>query len=105
MDYRSGSESNGKGLKSGAPEQDGNFDSESLSHHMAEVRKLAPDMKVNFDTNGYLTHARIRKVLKFTTSITYDIKAFNDEVILALNLEGVIEIVKQDVDAGPYFLF
>jgi len=72
---------------------------------MAEARKLAPDMKVNFDTSGYLAHARIRKVLKFTTSITYDIKAFNDEVILALNFEGVIEIVKQDIDAGPYFLF
>jgi len=51
---------------------------------MAEARKLSPDLKVNFDTNGYLTSTSLRKVLKFTTSITYDIKAFNDEVHLAL---------------------
>jgi pyruvate formate lyase activating enzyme len=51
---------------------------------IAEARKLSPDLKVNFDTNGYLTSASLEKVLKFTTSITYDIKAFNDEVHLAL---------------------
>ena len=51
---------------------------------VAEARKLFPDLKVNFDTNGYLTSASLKTVLKFTTSITYDIKAFNDEVHLAL---------------------
>ena len=51
---------------------------------VTEARKLSPDLKVNFDTNGYLTSASLRKVLKFTTSITYDIKAYNDEVHLAL---------------------
>ena len=51
---------------------------------MAEARKLYPDLKVNFDTNGYLTSDSLKKVLKFTTSITFDIKAFNDEVHLAL---------------------
>ena len=51
---------------------------------IAEARKLSPGLKVNFDTNGYLTTASLKKVLKFTTSITYDIKAFNDEVHLAL---------------------
>jgi pyruvate formate lyase activating enzyme len=51
---------------------------------IAEARKLSPGLKVNFDTNGYLTRATLEKVLKFTTSITYDIKAFNDEVHLAL---------------------
>jgi pyruvate formate lyase activating enzyme len=51
---------------------------------IAEARKLSPDLKVNFDTNGYLTTASLEKVVKFTTSITYDIKAFNDEVHLAL---------------------
>jgi pyruvate formate lyase activating enzyme len=49
-----------------------------------EARKLSPGLKVNFDTNGYLTSTSLRKVLRFTTSITYDIKAFNDEVHLAL---------------------
>ncbi len=51
---------------------------------VSEARKLSPDLKVNFDTNGYLTSASLTRVLKFTTSITYDIKAFNDEVHLAL---------------------
>ncbi len=51
---------------------------------IAEARKLSPGLKVNYDTNGYLTNASLEKVLKFTTSITYDIKAFNDEVHLAL---------------------
>jgi pyruvate formate lyase activating enzyme len=51
---------------------------------IAEARELSPSLKVNFDTNGYLTTASLKKVLKFTTSITYDIKAFNDEVHLAL---------------------
>jgi pyruvate formate lyase activating enzyme len=51
---------------------------------VAEARKLSPDLKINFDTNGYMTSASLRRVLKFTTSITYDIKAFNDEVHLAL---------------------
>ena len=51
---------------------------------IAEARKLYPDLKVNFDTNGYLTSTSLKKVLTFTTSITYDIKAFNDEVHLAL---------------------
>ena len=51
---------------------------------IAEARNLSPGLKVNYDTNGYLTNASLEKVLKFTTSITYDIKAFNDEVHLAL---------------------
>ena len=51
-----------------------------------KVRRLMRQLglKVNFDTNGYLTHASLIKVLKYATSITYDIKAFNDEVHLAL---------------------
>jgi pyruvate formate lyase activating enzyme len=49
-----------------------------------EARKIAPETRVNFDTNGYLTEESLRRVLSFATSITYDIKAFNDEVFLAL---------------------
>ena len=51
---------------------------------VAEARKLSPELKVNFDTNGYMTSASLRKLLRFTNSITYDIKAFNNEVHLAL---------------------
>jgi pyruvate formate lyase activating enzyme len=48
-----------------------------------EARKIE-ETKVNFDTNGFLTKASLRRVLNFTTSITYDIKAYSDEVHRAL---------------------
>lgn len=51
---------------------------------VADARKLSPNLKVNFDTNGYLTSESLQTVLEFTTSITYDIKACNNEVHLAL---------------------
>jgi pyruvate formate lyase activating enzyme len=49
-----------------------------------EARRINPGTKVNFDTNGYLTDESLKRVLVFTTSITYDLKAYNDEVHLAL---------------------
>lgn len=49
-----------------------------------EARKIKPDTKINFDTNGYLTEKSLKRVLDFTTSITYDLKAYHDEVHRAL---------------------
>lgn len=49
-----------------------------------EVRKVNPETKINFDTNGYLTEKSLERVLDFTTSITYDLKAYHDEVHRAL---------------------
>lgn len=49
-----------------------------------EARKRRPDTKVNFDTNGYMTEKSLERILSFTTSITYDLKAYNDEIYLAL---------------------
>jgi len=49
-----------------------------------EVRRIKPDTKVNFDTNGYMTEESLERILHFTTSITYDLKAYNNEVHLAL---------------------
>lgn len=49
-----------------------------------EARKINPGLKVNFDTNGYMTEGSLRRVLDFTTSITFDLKAYHDEVHLAL---------------------
>jgi len=46
---------------------------------VAEARKLKPACKVNFDTNGFMTQESLERVLAFTTSITFDIKAFYDE--------------------------
>lgn len=45
-----------------------------------EARKIDPNTKVNFDTNGFLTEKSLKRVLNFTTSITYDIKAYSDEI-------------------------
>jgi len=56
--------------------------------YIEEVVRIArikwPEVKVNFDTNGYLTEQSLKRVLEFTTSITYDIKAYSDEVHRAL---------------------
>jgi pyruvate formate lyase activating enzyme len=49
-----------------------------------EARKLEPDTKVNFDTNGYMTEESLERVLSFTTSITFDLKAYKDDVHRAL---------------------
>ncbi|MDY6952340.1 MAG: radical SAM protein [Thermodesulfobacteriota bacterium] len=49
-----------------------------------EARQRDSDTKVNVDTNGYMTEQSLEKVLSFATSITYDLKAYHDEVHLAL---------------------
>ena len=49
-----------------------------------EARKIKKDTKINFDTNGYMTMESLKRVLGFTTSITYDLKAYTNEVHLAL---------------------
>ena len=49
-----------------------------------DARKIKPDTKINFDTNGYMTEDSLKRILGFTTSITYDLKAYHDEVHLAL---------------------
>jgi len=48
------------------------------------ARKLRPDTQVNFDTNGYMTEKSLERILAFTTSITYDLKAYDKELFLAL---------------------
>ena len=49
-----------------------------------EARTIKPDTKINFDTNGYMTEGSLKRILTFTTSVTYDIKAYNDDVFHAL---------------------
>ena len=51
---------------------------------VASARETDPQVKVNFDTNGFLTEESLRRVLAFSTSITYDLKAYHDEVFRAL---------------------
>lgn len=49
-----------------------------------EAREIEPGTKVNFDTNGYLTEDSLKRVLSFSSSVTFDLKAFDDQVSYAL---------------------
>lgn len=49
-----------------------------------EAREIDPGIKVNYDTNGFLTEDSLNRVLHFATSITYDIKAFDENLFASL---------------------
>jgi pyruvate formate lyase activating enzyme len=51
---------------------------------VAHAQKLDPEMKVNFDTNGFPTKSSFRRILDISDSITFDIKAINNEVHRAI---------------------
>ncbi|MGD8230301.1 MAG: radical SAM protein [Desulfobacteraceae bacterium] len=55
-----------------------------IENIVQEARRIRPETKVNFDTNGYMTEESLGRILDFTTSITYDLKAYHDELHLAL---------------------
>jgi pyruvate formate lyase activating enzyme len=46
---------------------------------VGEARAINPQVRVNYDTNGFLTRESLKRVLKLATSVTYDIKAFEEE--------------------------
>jgi pyruvate formate lyase activating enzyme len=58
------------------------------------ARRTNPSYRVNFDTNGYMTEASLRRVLRFATSITFDIKAFDDEVHRAITGAPVAPVLR-----------
>lgn len=45
-----------------------------------QARNIDPATKVNFDTNGFMTTESLHRILDLTTSITYDLRARDDEV-------------------------
>ncbi|NVM00721.1 MAG: radical SAM protein, partial [Candidatus Helarchaeota archaeon] len=49
-----------------------------------EAKKIKKDIKMNFDTNGFMTLDSLKRIIKISTSITFDIKAFSDEVFRQL---------------------
>lgn len=51
---------------------------------VTHARRIDPKVKVNFDTNGFLTEKSLERVLGFATSITYDLKAYHDDVFRAI---------------------
>jgi pyruvate formate lyase activating enzyme len=67
-----------------------------------EARRIHRDIRVNFDTNGYLTEDSLERVLSFTTSITYDLKAFNNEVHMALTGAPSDPVLRNAAYIGRY---
>jgi pyruvate formate lyase activating enzyme len=59
-----------------------------------EARLLRPETKVNFDTNGFLTEESFERVIGFATSVTFDIKAFDDEVHRTLTGASVTPVLR-----------
>ncbi len=49
-----------------------------------EARKIDHGVKVNYDTNGFMTKSSLVRVLEFADSLTFDIKAYEDETHRAL---------------------
>ncbi|HDR74217.1 MAG TPA: radical SAM protein [Methanoculleus sp.] len=59
-----------------------------------EARTRNPAVRVNYDTNGFLTGASLARVLEIATSITYDIKAYHDDVHRALTGAPVAPVLR-----------
>lgn len=55
-----------------------------IEHVAAAARSLRPGCRVNFDTNGFMTEKSLMRILSMTTSITFDLKAFEDETHRAI---------------------
>ena len=69
---------------------------------VTEARRRSPGLKVNFDTNGYLTRPSLSRVLGFTTSITFDLKAYSDEVHLALTGASSAPVLRNAAYVGQH---
>ena len=67
-----------------------------------EARKIKPVSKVNYDTNGYMTEESFIRVLDFTTSITYDLKAYHNEIHLALTGASSAPVLRNAEYIGKY---
>jgi len=55
-----------------------------IENVVAKARRIRPGLKVNYDTNGFMTEESLRRVLAFTTSLTFDIKAYYDDTMRAI---------------------
>lgn len=58
------------------------------------ARQVDPDYRVNIDTNGYMTEQSLARIIDLATSITFDIKAFNDGVHRALTGVPVAPVLR-----------
>jgi len=58
------------------------------------AQQIVPDTKVNYDTNGFLTKDSLKRVLEFADSITYDLKAYDQELFSALTGANVKPVLR-----------
>ena len=61
---------------------------------LREAKKIDPDVKVNYDTNGFLTKKSMLRVIDLATSITFDIKAYSEKIHQALTGAPVEPVLK-----------
>lgn len=61
---------------------------------MESARKLKPSCLVNFDTNGFMTENSLARILTIADSITFDLKAYNDETHMALTGAPVSSVLR-----------
>ncbi|MFX0106623.1 MAG: radical SAM protein, partial [Candidatus Hodarchaeota archaeon] len=70
---------------------------------VSHVKTLDPHIKVNFDTNGFPSRSSFQRILSFSDSITFDIKAFHDEVHRALTGAPVEPVLKNAEEMARYY--
>lgn len=69
-----------------------------------EAEQVDPEIKVNYDTNGFMTKSTLNRVTKIAESITFDFKAYNDDVHRALTgapVEPVLRNARILVEKTP----
>jgi pyruvate formate lyase activating enzyme len=66
------------------------------------ARQIKSETKINFDTNGYLTEKSLERVLAFATSVTFDLKAYHDELHLALTGASSEPVLRNAAHIGKH---
>ena len=72
---------------------------EDVVYH-AKIRD--PLIKVNFDTNGFPSKSSFQRILSFADSITFDIKAFHEEIHQALTGAPVEPVLQNAEEMAKY---
>jgi pyruvate formate lyase activating enzyme len=74
-----------------------------LEEVVREARRRDGRVKVNYDTNGFATEESLERVLAVSTSITYDIKAYHDDVHRALTGAPVAPVLRNAAEIAEHY--
>ena len=66
------------------------------------ARGIDSSIKVNYDTNGYMTRESLGRVLELSTSITFDIKAYDEKIFRALTGAEVEPVLRNAEYIGQH---